>query len=184
MEEYGLVLEHMPSGKATDMKREPLAQLLGENAFTLLEVVPKHDVPLAIGERVYIGKGDREKIDHIKSRIAYNDLTSAARAELKTVARKIIETREQHFVNFFNKCGAITIRLHQLELLPGIGKKHMNDLLTEREKKQFESFADIASRVKLLPDPAKVIADRIEEELMGESKYYILTRPPARQEQR
>ena len=70
------------------------------------------------------------------------------------------------------------IRLHQLELLPGVGKKHMLDILAQREKKPFESFKDLSTRVTLLPDPHKLIVERILEELKGESKYYIMTRPP------
>jgi len=76
----------------------------------------------------------------------------------------------------------VTIRLHQLELIPGVGKKHMRDIIAEREKKPFENFADISARVPLLPDPAMLIVQRIEEELRGESKYYILTRPPQKRE--
>jgi putative nucleotide binding protein len=181
MEEHALVLDFLPYGKSTDTKREPLAQLIGESFFTLLEVVPKPDLPLAVGERIYIGKGDRDKIDHIKGRINYPDLTSNARSSLKLAIEKIIYTREQEFVGFFNKCGSITIRLHQLELLPGVGKKHMHNILAEREKKPFENFADMSKRVLLLPNPVHILVERIEEELKGDSKYYVLTRPPHRE---
>ena len=42
-----------------------------------------------------------------------------------------------------------------LHLLPGIGKKLMWEVLTEREKKPFESFADISQRIKSIPHPKK-----------------------------
>ncbi len=184
MEEHGLVLDFLPYGKSTDTKQEPLAQLIGDAYFTLLEVVPKPEAKLQISERIYIGKGDRDKIDHIKGRIIFLDLTSGARAGLKPTIEKIIKTREQEYVNFFNKCGPITIRLHQLELLPGVGKKHMHNIMAEREKKPFESFADISKRVPLLPSPSHILVDRIEEELKGDSKYYVLTRPPHREPMR
>ena len=71
MEENAIVLDFLPYGKSTDTKKEPLAQLIGESYFTLLEVVPKPGITLAVGEKVYIGKGPRDKIDHIKSRIDY-----------------------------------------------------------------------------------------------------------------
>ncbi|MFH1447283.1 MAG: DUF655 domain-containing protein [Candidatus Micrarchaeota archaeon] len=181
MEEYGAVLDFLPYGKSTDTRREPLAQIIGVTYFTLLDVVPKPDISLSQGEQIYIGKNEREKIDHIRSRISFSDLTSSARSSLKLTITSIITSREPEFINFFNKCGPITIRLHQLELFPGIGKKHMRSIMSEREKKPFESFSDISKRVALLPKPVNIIVERIEQELKGESKYYILTRPPQRE---
>ncbi|MCX6778279.1 MAG: DUF655 domain-containing protein [Candidatus Micrarchaeota archaeon] len=182
MEEYGVVLEFLPYGRSTDTGREPLAQVVGETYFTLLEVVPKPKATLTAGERVYIGKDERDKIDHIRGRIEYDGLTSSARSELKPVLTMIVKTREQEFVNFVNRCGPVTIRLHQLELLPGVGKKHLIGLLDEREKKPFENFADINKRVPLMTDFSHIIVQRIEDEMLGKSKYYILTRPPHRPE--
>jgi putative nucleotide binding protein len=183
MEEYAVVIDSLPYGKSTDVRREPIAQVVGEDYFTLLEVTPKSGTVLAVGDRIYIGKGPRDKVDHIKSRISYSDLTSSARAELERTLRRIITEKEPYFISFFNKCGPINIRLHQLELLPGVGKKHMRDILDEREKKPFESLADLNKRVALLPDAVKIISDRILEELTGKSKYYILTRPPFQKEE-
>jgi putative nucleotide binding protein len=178
MEEYAIVLDFLPYGKSTDARREPVAQAVGELHFTLLEVVPKPTSPLAVGERIYIGKGERERIDHIKGRISFSELTGGAKSELEPAIRKVIDSREADFVRFFNKSGPITIRLHQLELLPGVGKKHMLDIMKERERKQFESLKEVSERVKLLPDPRKLLTERILEELKGGSKYYIMTRPP------
>ena len=178
MEEHALVIDFLPYGKAADVKKEPIAQVVGEAHFTLLEVVPKPNTSMMVGERVYVGKDAREKIDHIKGRISYFELTSAAKVELERAIMRILESREKEFVEFFNRCGPVTIRLHQLELLPGIGKKHLHDILKEREKKPFESFADISARIPLLPDPKKILVQRVLEELQGGSKYYLLTRPP------
>jgi len=178
MEEYAFVLDFLPYGKSADVKKEPVAQVVGESHFTLLEVVPKPGIQLDVGERIYIGKGDREKVDHIKGRVSFLDLTNAAKSELERVVKAIIEAREKDFIQFFNKCGPVTIRLHQLELLPGVGKKHMLDIISERERKPFESFKDLGERVKLLPDPRKLLMERVLEELKGTGKYYILTRPP------
>jgi len=180
MEENGLVLDFLPQGMASGVKKEPVAQVLGDAHFTLLEVVPKPDVSLSPGEKIFIGKGDRDKIDHIRGRVSYNDLTGAAKNELPEIVNMVIHEREKDFVGFFNKCGPVTIRLHQLELLPGVGKKHMQEMLAERDRRPFESFDDLRERVKLLPDPARLLKERILEELQGGSKYYILTRPPQR----
>jgi predicted nucleic acid-binding OB-fold protein len=42
-------------------------------------------------------------------------------------------------VEFFNNAQAINTRLHQLELLPGFGKKHTKEVLDARKEKAFES---------------------------------------------
>jgi len=178
MEEHAIVLDFLPQGRANDPKREPLAQSIGDTFFTLLELIPKPGLVLTVGEKVYIGKDAREKIDHIKRRIEFKELTSSAQAELPVAIKTVIDGREKDFVDFFNKAGAITLRLHRLELLPGIGKKHLTRILAEREKKPFESFADISARVELMPSPHKLITDEIMTELQGTTKYYLFCKPP------
>jgi putative nucleotide binding protein len=180
-EEYGFVLDFLPQGKSTDRERLAVAQIVGSKYFTLLEVIPKENVTLSLQQRVYIGKETRKEIEKIRGRISYNELTSAAKSELNSTLRKVIESREEDFIRFFNKCGSISIRLHQLELLPGIGKKHMRELLEQREEKPFESFGDLQKRVTLMPDPVHVLAMRISDELQGKSQHYIFVRPPFRE---
>ena len=180
LEEYALVLDYMSTGKSFSPRPEPVAQLLGETKFTLLEAVPK-TTDIRIKERVYIGKGDREKIALIKSSITYNDLTQVARNELPIAIGEIIRSSEQRFVDIFNNASPLNIRMHSLELLPGVGKKHLKAILDAREAKRFESFKDIAERVPLLQDPIKLLTDRVVEELKGESRFYMLTRPYARE---
>lgn len=176
LEEYALVLDYMSTGKSFSPKPEPVAQLLGETKFTLLEAVPK-TMDIKIKERVYIGKGERDKIALIKSRITYNELTQVARNELPIAIGEVIKGNEQRFVDLFNNAAPLNIRMHSLELLPGVGKKHLKAILDAREEKRFESFNDIAKRVPLLQDPIKLLTDRIIEELKGESRFYMLTRP-------
>ncbi len=175
LEEYALVLSYLPTGKPTSPKPEPLVQLIGESYFTLLEAIPKVN-DIKIGERVYIGKGDRPKIKIIKGRISYNDLTQGAIDELPRLIEEIIRSNEKRFVDFFNNAGPINIRMHSLELLPGIGKRHLDAILKERETKPFESFEDIEKRVPLLSNPVKLLVERVLIELKGETRFYILTK--------
>ncbi len=178
MEEYAWVLDYLPTGKVTDRYKQPIAQVVGESYFTLLEVVVRPNVSLTLEQRIYVGKGERPEITKIRGRISYQDLTSTAKSQLHPVLIKIVEKREQDFVRFFNECGPVNIRLHQLELLPGIGKRHMEDILEERKKSPFKSFADIRERIPLLPNPVLIIANRVEEEIKGETKYYLFVKPP------
>ncbi len=179
-EERALVLDYLPKGKPDSYKSEPIAQLLGEQFFTLLEVVPKGE--LKVLESVYVGKEERDKIDYIKRRINSDELTSTASAELEKAIEKIVEENTKRFLDFYNTAGPITIRRHQLELLPGFGKKHMQDIIKERRKKPFESFEDLNKRVHLLPDPFKAIVKRIETELREQNlNHYLFARPPVKE---
>ena len=133
-------------------------------------------------ETVYVGKDDRDKIEFIKRRVNFEQLTSTALAELEKAIEKIVEEDEKRFLEFFNQAQPITLRRHQLELLPGMGKKHMQDVLKERDKKPFESFEDLAERVKLLPDPVKTIVKRIMMELEEDNlNHYLFARPPVKE---
>ena len=175
-----IVLDYLPLGKPNDPKGTPLVQGVGTQYFTLLEAVPKPNTPISLLEKVYIGKGEREKISVIKGRITYDDLTSISRENLPQAIRKIVEEQSDRFLRFFNRAGPITIRLHSLELLPGIGKKQLIKILDEREKEPFKSFEDLKNRARLLGDPVDMVVNRIIQEIKGGCKYYLFVRPPTR----
>ena len=174
LEEYAYVLDYLPTGKSFSVRSEPIVQLIGENKFTLLEAVPK-TADLKVDERIYIGRGVRDKVSLIKSRLAFENLTEVARSQLPLVVSNIIKSNEKRYVDFFNNASSLNIRMHMLEMLPGIGKKHLKAILDAREEKPFESFTDISNRVALLQDPVKLLTDRVIMELKGESRFYIPT---------
>lgn len=190
MEEYAIILDYLPLGYVKEgiptYKRRPVAQAIGKEEFTLLELIPKDNVNLDIHQKVYIGSGKRDEIARVNRRLKYDDLTATAKVELDYVIEEIIKNKEDNFVEFFNTAGPISTRLHQLELLPGIGKKHMWDIINARKEKPFESFDDIKKRVTMLSDPVKLISKRILLELnaaggkKGKRKYVLFTRPPAK----
>jgi putative nucleotide binding protein len=189
VEEYVYVLDYLPEGRvdASAHHRYPVVYGVGENQFTLLELVPKNNITLSIGDRIYVGKNPkkREKIKKIKGRIRFEELTSTAHGELPYVLIDVVNQKESYFVQFFNNAPAISTRFHVLELLPGLGKKMMHDILTERRKQKFSSFKEMVDRIDFLRDPAKLIAKRIELELSDpEQKYRLFTRPPATQNKR
>ena len=172
-DEYAIVLDFLPHGKPTDRKPEPIAQVLGEKFFNLLEVVVKEGEKVKVGDRIYIGTEKRDKVKYIRGRISYDDLTSLAKDELEMILEEIIGKDEKRFANFFNLAGPITTRLHSLELLPGIGKKHMWDIIDERKKKKFESLKELQERIKMLPDPKRMVIRRIIDELKGKDRYRL-----------
>lgn len=177
MEDYAWVVEYLPRGKAAGSRQEPVVQLVGDQFFTLLEATVKPEASIAVGQKIFVGKGDRTEVDRIKGRIEYHELTTGAKDMVTGVVRKIVESREQVFINFINKAGPISMRAHQLDLLPGIGKKNMELLLKEREKKPFENFADMKARVSTIGDPVAVFVHRIVSEMEGKERYYLFVKP-------
>ena len=172
-EDYGIVLDFLSHGHAGSYDRLAVAQVLGEQHLVILEVVPRKGISLQPGEKVYIGPDKREKVHHVAGRIPYEQLSQTAKGELDRLVEKIVTEREPDFVKFYNTCGPISTRLHTLEVLPGIGKKHMWDILNARKEKPFETFADIKNRVKLIPDPKQSIINRIMDEIMQTDKYRL-----------
>lgn len=181
-EETCIIVDFLPTGYPDRRHPEPVAQAIGASFFSLLELVPRENISLKPEDEVYIGEGKRDKIRFIKGQLEYRQLTNLAQNLVPETVEKLVKRNEQRFVDFFNKASAVTPRMHQFQLLPGVGKKHLADILDERRKKPFESFKDISERVKLLPDPAKIIVRRIMEELQGNEKYYLFTSPPRRRE--
>jgi len=184
-EEFAYVLENLEYGHPKDTrplyKREPVVQAVGGDFFTLLELIPVPGVLIQPSERIAIGRWGREKIDHVKRRIDYEDLTQNAKDELQIVVEDLVSKNEGRFVFFFNNSGPVTTRMHSLELLPGIGKKAMWQILEERKKGPFSSFEDIHNRIHMA-DPKKIIVKRICMEIRNEDKYYIFCKPPAKKE--
>ena len=181
-EEYAYVLDFLPHGKPgfrptgrAGYRAGALIQCVGEEFFTVLEALVKEGLMLKPGDRVYVGKDSREEVTYIIGSIGFDELTASAKAELPSVISIIVKNREKSFVNFFNTSRAITPRMHALELVPGIGKKYMWQVINERARKPFESFEDLQKRTEL-PNPVKLITKRVMEELDGDSKYRLFTR--------
>jgi putative nucleotide binding protein len=176
-EETAVVLDFLPHGYPFDPrpshKKTPIVQAIGKEHFILLELVPKKDVFLQPLQEVYIGEGKREQIHHIIGRLPLEKLSATAKSELDMVLKDLIHKNEKRFIDFFNKAQPLTTRMHQLELLPGLGKKHMWEILEKRDEKVFSSFHDIKERVKLMPDPEKAILKRIMAELSGKEKHRV-----------
>lgn len=175
-EDNVIILEYLPNGYPLEGKHMPLAQAVGTVNLTLLELVPRKGISLEAGEEVYIGEGKRDKIYYILGRLQKEKLTEAAKKHLVEFVEGIVKEREEEYVTFFNKAEAINKRIHQLELLPGLGKKYMTEILKQRQEKEFESFDDIRNRVSNLPFPEKIIEKRIIQELSEEVRYNLFVK--------
>ncbi len=165
-DDYAIVLDYLPHGYPLEGKMRAIVQAIGAEHLALLELAPVRGASISVKEKVYIGPEKRDKIYYIVGRLRTDKLTETAKIQLQEFIEHMVGEREKEFVEFFNSAQAMNTRLHQLELLPGFGKKHTQEILEARGKKSFASFEDIKERVKSIPDPKKTIEKRIWEELI------------------
>jgi len=175
-EEYAIVLDYLPHGYPLEDERKPIAQAVGKDHFTLLQVVPRRGKSFKAGEEVYIGEGRRDKVHFIQGRLPREKITETAKLNLRDFVTEKIDEKEEEFIKFFNESGPVNARVHQLTLLPGLGKKHTQEILEGREEKPFESFKDIEERVSTLSNPKKAIEKRIMEELTTMQRHNLFIR--------
>jgi putative nucleotide binding protein len=175
-EEIAVVLDYLPYGYPLENRTLPVVQAIGKENLTLLQLAPRKGSNFEPLEEAYIGEGKRDKIQFIQGRLLREKLTERAKVQLMEFVSKAVKEKEGKYVDFFNKAQAMNTRLHQLELLPGFGKKHCNALLDERDKKPFESFEEIKIRVSGVPDPQKAIEKRIFEELTEIQRHNLFIR--------
>jgi len=176
-EEYAYVLDFVERGKSHTVRgREGIIlTALGEDRLTLLEVLGVENSTFEVGERIYIGKEGRTKIQSVLGKLDYERISQTAQTEITGVVQKIITQNEKRFIDYLNNAQPLTPRIHALELIPGIGKTYLAVMLEEREKKKFESFEDLQTRVGL-KDPIKHIAKRIIEEITGEARMNLFVK--------
>ncbi|MBD3186220.1 DUF655 domain-containing protein [Candidatus Bathyarchaeota archaeon] len=180
-EDYAWQLDFLPAGYIDDPRprhlRDPILQVLGERYFSLLEIILDRrdldDFEFEPSARIFIGRGEENKIAHRVKRIYFDKLSLNAKGEITRALEAIIEHNPERFLNFFNHSQPITNRMHQLELLPGIGKKTMWAIIDARKKKLFESFEDIQERTSIT-NPKSLIVKRIMKELEDRDEKHLL----------
>ena len=167
-----VVLDFLPHGKSDDdrprYQKQALAYAMGIEDFRLYEIVVGEDREVAFSDRIDVHDPDFERVTEVE----YEALPSGAQSELEYAVEDLVESEEQRFVDFYNDAQPITLRLHQLNLLPGIGKKLRNSILDERKRKPFESFEEVEERVSGLHNPEEVLVERILEELQEDDLKY------------
>ncbi|MCL2549811.1 MAG: DUF655 domain-containing protein [Methanimicrococcus sp.] len=183
-EEWVWILDYLPYGRETDNRpvyqKKPLIHALGDNKLIFMELIPVEDKIPPAHTKTHIGSRDEEYIERVKSRISYDDLSNGAKSELIPVLEDYVKINEERFIQFFNEARPLSMRQNSLELLPGIGKKLMMDVLDEKKKQPFADFSDLKERVHSLHNPEKLLVQRIIEEMKGDQKYYLFAAPPSK----
>ena len=171
-----VVLDVLPHGRADDdrprYRKSPLAQAVGTEGFQLYELVLEDGGSLPIGDEVVVDPPS-PPIEVVRG-LDYDDLSGGARSELEPVVEELVAADEAALVEFFNEAGPVTLRLHQLNLLPGVGEKLRDAVLEKRKRRPFESLEDLHERVPGLHDPQGTVVERVLEELRGEDVKYRL----------
>jgi len=174
-----VLLDFFPNGRSEGGRygRQPTGFALETETFGLYEIVFEDGTDSTIGDEVVVEPPDARTGTKRVREVEYGDLSGGAQSELEYVVEELIEDEEDRFVEFFNEAGPITLRLHQLNLLPGIGDKLRENIVDGRKRQPFADFDDMEDRVSGLHDPRSVLAERIVEEISEDDmKYYLLVR--------
>ncbi len=174
--EYAVVLDHLPYGRPDDDRpqhqKPEIAYAVGEAEFDLFELTLVDEGGVSIGDRIVVAPdADRELVQRYRE-IEHSDLSRGAEQELEYVIEEIVERHPRRFLDYFNDAQPLTLRLHQLNVLPGIGDKLRDDILESRKREgPFESFEELEERISGLHDAKGTVVDRIMEELTEDVKY-------------
>jgi len=176
-EEFAYVLDCKSRAKSTTVRGRIgiIVVALGEERLTLLEILGIENSTFDVGERIYIGKEGRTKVQSVLGKMDYVKISDSAKDEIPTVVESIVTKNEAKFVDYINNAQPLTPRIHALELIPGIGKTYHNVIIKEREKGPFESFVDIEKRAGL-KEPIKHMSLRIIEEISGETRMNLFVK--------
>ena len=176
-EEYAYILDYKSRAKSTTVRGRTgvIIIALGEERLTLLEILGIENSTFDVGERIYIGKEGRTKIESVLGKMDYAKISDSAKNEISTVVKSIVIKNETKFVDYINNAQPLTPRIHALELIPGIGKTYLHVIIKEREISLFENFNDIEKRAGL-KEPINHLSQRIVEEISGETRMNLFVK--------
>jgi putative nucleotide binding protein len=172
-----ILLHGHPEEDKPSWSKTPIAQVLTLPDFVLYEVKCNKDSEIKVQEKnIYEEYLKQNKLREVLKKIDYKDLTSTSKALIQPILESEVLNFEEEFINFFNNSTSITPRMHSLKLLPGIGQKHMWEIIEVRNRQKFTNFKDISDRTSM-SHPAKQVALRIIKELQREGvKYYLFSK--------
>jgi len=176
-EEYAYVLDFTSQGKSKTVRGRDgiIIVALGEERLTLLEILGVDDSTFDVGEKIYIGKEGRTKVQSVLGKLDYEQITDTAQIELENVVNTIVTKNEQRFVDYINNAQPLTPRKHSLELIPGIGKTYLKLIIEQINKQKFLNYKDMEERAGL-KEPVNHLSKRILEEIAGETQFRLFVK--------
>jgi len=170
------ILQHGGVDKAGH-QWNPIAQIVEGSKFQLYEIrLNKSRIAdRKLQEKIVVNE-NQNIFERIQRKITFLDLTPTSSSTLDLVIGQYVNENEPRFIEFINKSGPITIKRHSLEILPGIGKKLMWEIINNRERPPFTSFDDLHSRVPGFK-PVETFTRRIVDEIRDdELKHYLFVK--------
>jgi len=176
-EEYAYVLDFNSKARSTTVRgREGIiVTALGEERLTILEILGTENSIFEIGEKIYIGKEGRTKVQSVLGKLDYTQISNSSQSEIRNVVESIVKNNEQRFVDYVNNSQPLTPRKHSLELIPGIGKTYLKLILEQISNNKFLNYQDMEERAGL-KDPVHHISQRIMEEITGETQFCLFVK--------
>ena len=176
-EEYAYVLDYTSKARSKTVRgREGIiVTAVGEERLTLLEILGSENSIFEIGEKIYIGKEGRTKVQSVLGKLDYENISSTAQNEVTSVVESIVKNNEHRFVDYVNNAQPLTPRKHSLELIPGIGKTYLKLILEQISRNKFSDYQDMEERAGL-KDPVHHITKRIMEEITGETQFHLFVK--------
>lgn len=176
-EEYAYVLDYESKGRSKTVRgREGIIiTAVGEERLTLLEILGSENSIFEIGEKIYIGKEGRTKVESVLGKLEYDNISGTAQNEVRGVVESIVTDNEKRFVDYVNNAQPLTPRKHSLELLPGIGKTYLKVIIEQINKQKFTDYRDLEERAGL-KDPVHHISKRIMEEITGATQFRLFVK--------
>ena len=176
-EEYAYVLDFCSMAKSKTVRgREGIIiTALGEERLTLLEILGAEDSIFDIGEKIYIGKEGRTKVQSVLGKLDYKQISGSSQSELDSVVKTIVTNNEERFVDYINNAQPLTPRKHSLELIPGIGKTYLKLIIEQINKQKFLNYKDMEERAGL-KEPVNHLSKRIIEEISGETQFRLFVK--------
>ena len=176
-EEYAYVLDFISMGKSKTVhgREGIIVTALGEERLTLLEILGIEDSTFEVGEKIYIGKEGRTKVQSVLGKLDYEQITGSAQSELSNVVTTIVKNNERRFADYINNAQPLTPRKHSLELIPGIGKTYLKQIIEQIEKQKFINYKDMEERAGL-KEPVNHISKRILDEIAGETQFRLFVK--------
>lgn len=170
-EEFARVIGVNRRGRAVTSRGRDgtIVTAIGENRFTLLEMIGTEGATFEMGERICVDREQETKVSLVLGKIRYERLSDQARNQIPDTIEQIVDEYEDRFVGYYNKADHLTTKVHALDQFPGIGKAYTRTILDERSRRKFDSFEDITERTGL-DDPRWCIVQRIVEEVTGKTR--------------
>ena len=96
-EEYAYALDFKSRGHSSTVRGRVgiIVTAIGEERLTLLEILGLENSTFDVGERIYIGKEGRTKVQSVLGKIDYAKISDAAQSEIPGVVESIIIKNEK-----------------------------------------------------------------------------------------